>query len=292
VLANRLAAARGLNTDLLSDMIFWAVLWGLVGARVFYIFTSLDEFRGASLLKLINIREGGISIHGGVVFGVFVLLYYQWRYRINFYRYSDLMAYGLAFGIIGGRIGNFFNGSDTIGRLTSWPIGFTWPAEGSPILGIFRSENNWTGFPGFCQAGGTYQMLNEALCQLTGGSYLRGPVHLTQIYGALIGVALAVMTYLWLRSKRPGWVTWNFILWYSVLRSVFEETFRYNPLWWKVYLSEGPDAPGIGLFTATQLFSIPIALVAAFMLWRIARQPEQPHDAAAPSRQVRLGGAK
>jgi phosphatidylglycerol:prolipoprotein diacylglycerol transferase len=286
VMANRIAAARGLNTDLLSDMIFWSVLWGLVGARLFYIFTSLDEFRGASLLDLINIRRGGISIHGGVVFGVLVILYYQWRYRINFYRYSDLFGYGLAFGIIGGRIGNFFNGSDTIGRLTNWPIGFTWPAEGSPILGVFKSPQNWSGFPGFCElpSTNTYQIINESLCQLGGGAYLRGPVHLTQIYGALIGVALAVLTYYWLRSPRPGWVTWNFILWYSVLRSVFEETFRFNPLWWNVYLSEGPDAPGIGLFTATQLFSVPIILVSIYMLWRIANRPVPAPDPVPVSR--------
>ncbi|HEX2864425.1 MAG TPA: prolipoprotein diacylglyceryl transferase [Deinococcales bacterium] len=281
VLAQRLAARRGLNVDLLGDMIFWTVLWGVVGARVFYILTSPDEFRGASFLQLINIRQGGISIHGGVVFGVLVILYYQLRYRINFYRYADTMLYGLALGIIGGRIGNFFNGTDTMGRLTGWPIGYTWPNPGAPILGIFKSPDNWTGFPGLCYNPPQDTKIEPAAFFCQGGQFLRGPVHLTQIYGVLIGVVLVVCTYYWLKSKRPGWAMWNFVLWYSVLRSVFEETFRLNPLWWKVYLNEGPHAPGIGLFTATQLFSVPIILVAAYMLWRIRNQPV-PADLPAP----------
>lgn len=278
LLAHRLAEQRGLNTSLLGDMIFWTVLWGVVGARVFYVLTSADEFRGASLLDIINIRRGGISIHGGVVFGVLTILYYQWRYGINFYRYADLMAYGLALGIIGGRLGNFFNGADTVGRLTGWPVGFTWPEPGSPILGIFRSPRNWSSFPGVCVDPTGPDELASITCALGGGTVVRGPVHLTQIYGLLIGVVLLVLTYFWLRSRKPGWVTWNFILWYSVLRSVFEETFRLNPLWWQVYLNEGPNAPGIGLFTATQLFSIPLVLVAAYMVWRIARSPAPADD--------------
>lgn len=280
LLAHRLAERRGLDTNLLGDMIFWTVLWGVVGARVFYVLTSPDEFRGAPLLDVINIRRGGISIHGGVVFGVLTILYYQWRYNINFYRYADLMAYGLALGIIGGRLGNFFNGADTVGRRTGWPVGFTWPEPGSPILGIFNGERNWTGFPGICVTPGSPDELANVVCALGGGTIVRGPVHLAQIYGLLVGVVLLIATRYWLRSPRPGWVTWNFILWYSVLRSVFEETFRLNPLLWPVYLNEGANAPGIGLFTWTQLFSIPLILVAAYMVWRIARRPVQVGDPA------------
>ncbi len=275
VIGTRLAERRGLNVNLFSDMIVWTVLWGVVGARVFYILTSLDQFRGASLLQLINIRQGGISIHGGVVFGIFVILYYQWRYKINFYRYADLMVPGLALGVIGGRLGNFFNGADTMGRLTNWPISFTWPNPGTPILGIFKSDANWTGMPGLCVTAVETKVIPAVFCQ---GQALRGPVHHTQIYGVIIGMVLVVAAFYWLRSKRPGWVMWQFVLWYSLLRAGIEETFRLNPLWWKVYLNEGVNAPGIGLFTATQLFSIPIVLLAIFMLMRLARSPIPPAE--------------
>ncbi len=279
VMAHRLARARGLNTNLLSDMTLWAVLWGVVGARVFYVLTSPGEFRGASFLQIINIRQGGISIHGGVVFGLIVILYYQWRYKINFYRYVETMGFGLALGIIGGRIGNFFNGSDTMGRLTSWPIGFTWPEVGSPILGIFTGARNWQGMPGLCALPNAANPIDVVLGPMcAGGQLVRGPVHLTQLYGAIIGLILFIACFFWLRSKRPGWAFWQFVLWYSVLRSVFEESFRLNPLAIKLYLSEGTAHPGIGLLTWTQLLSIPIIIVAIFMLWRIKRMPIPPEE--------------
>ena len=52
----------------------------------------------------------------------------------------------------------------------------------------------------------------------------------------------------------PGYVFWLFVFWYSILRSALEEPFRDNPLPWQVYLNE---QAGIGLFTYTQLASIP-----------------------------------
>ncbi|MFX5081079.1 prolipoprotein diacylglyceryl transferase family protein, partial [Acinetobacter baumannii] len=85
-------------------------------------------------------------------------------------------------GIIAGRIGNLMNGSDTVGRLTSLPIGFTWP--------------EWAkGFPGICP--GIEDISQVYRC----AELLRGPVHLTQIYGALVGLILLPLSYYWLRKK-------------------------------------------------------------------------------------------
>ena len=57
----------------------------------------------------------------------------------------------------------------------------------------------------------------------------------------------------------------------------WEETFRLNPLPWKVFLSEGLDKAGIGLFTETQLISVPLIVLAVVMLFRLrrSRAPEQ-----------------
>jgi phosphatidylglycerol---prolipoprotein diacylglyceryl transferase len=280
IVAQRMAEKRGLNANLLSDMTVWVVAWGVIGARIMYIATSPGQFIGTDFFHWINIRQGGISIHGGVIAGILVILYYQRRYKINFYHYADLMVPGLALGVIGGRIGNFFNGSDTMGRVTNWPIGFTWPEIGSPILGIFKGDLNWAGMPGLCLKGEVWEVAGVAECSRFGGQMLRGPVHLTQIYGAVIGLILVVASIYWLRSKRPGWATWQFILWYSLLRSVFEETFRLNPLTPKIFLSEGANAAGIGLLTATQLASIPLVILSIYMLVRISRRPLPPETSS------------
>ncbi len=279
VLATRIAERRGLNTNLLSDMVFWSVVWGVIGARLGYVLTSPSNFRFTSqdtifswLGKIGNIREGGLSIHGGVILGVIVLLYYARRYRINFYQYVDLYAPGLALGIIGGRLGNFFNGADTIGRLTTLPIGWTFPDISSDILGIFQADRNWAGMPGLCKLP-SGEVIVTPICQVA--ETIRGPVHLTQVYGIFIGVILLIAIFYWLRSRRPGWVFWNTLLWYSVMRAGVEETFRLNPLSWKVY--ENTDI-GIGFFTTTQLFSIPLIIICIVMLQRIKNQPEQPWE--------------
>jgi phosphatidylglycerol:prolipoprotein diacylglycerol transferase len=82
-------------------------------------------------------------------------------------------------------------------------------------------------------------------CVEQGGEILRGPVHLTQMYGVLVGLILIPILY-WAfrRSRSSGFVFWQFVLWYSVLRSVIEEAFRDNPLYWNVYLSEGHRGDG------------------------------------------------
>lgn len=267
VVGTRMARARGLNEQLFSDMILWAVLWGLIGARLFFVATSWNLFAGKTGLSLlydiVNIRQGGISIHGGLIFGTGYLIWAARRHRINFYKYADLFVPGVCFAIIGGRIGNIMNGSDTIGRVTGWAVGYRWPdfARG------FHDS--------MCSAATPLNLLQY--CQNIGGQQvMTAPVHFTQVYGIIIGVILSVAVFFWLRSKRPGWAFWQFWLWYSLLRAGWEETFRLNPLPWKVYLSEGLDKSGIGLFTETQLFSIPLIIAAIWLLIRIRKQPEQP----------------
>lgn len=48
---------------------------------------------------------------------------------------------------------------------------------------------------------------------------------------------------------------------------------RHNPLYWQVYLAEGVHQAGIGLFTLTQLVSIPLIVLALVMLYRRAPHP-------------------
>ncbi|WP_027481482.1 prolipoprotein diacylglyceryl transferase [Deinococcus pimensis] len=256
-IATRLARQRGLDADLLSDMMFWAVVWGVVGARIVFVLTSPQNFQGASLLDYINIRQGGISIHGGLVAGILVLVYYARRYKVNFYRYAELMVPGVGLGIIGGRIGNIMNGSDTVGRVTGWPIGYHWPASARGFHDAMCNRAVPLNLAEYCQNG-----------------VMTAPVHFTQLYGVFIGIAIVIASVFWLRSRKPGWAFWQFWLWYSLLRSIGEETFRLNPLTWKVYLSEGPNAPGIGLFTETQLASIPLVLISIYFLIRLRRAPD------------------
>ena len=261
-IGTRLARQRGLDVELFQSMVLWAVLWGVVGARAVFVATSWNLFAGKSGLTLIydmiNVRQGGISIHGGLIAGILVLVYYARQYRLNFYRYADLFVPAVPLGIIGGRVGNIMNGSDTVGRVTGWAVGFHWPVGARAFHDSVCSPATPLNLAQYCQ-------------NVAGQQVMTAPVHFTQLYGVIIGVLLAVGTVFWMRSKIPGWAFWQFWLWYSVLRAGWEETFRLNPLPWKMYLSEGLDKAGIGLFTETQLISIPLIVVPVILLFQVFR---------------------
>lgn len=313
--ALRLCEKRGLDPEKLLDMALWLVIAGVVGARLVYVLTSPSAFFGpnGNLIDAVKVWQGGISIHGGVI-GVMVAMWlYSRAHKLDMWAYLDVLTPVGALGIIGGRIGNIMNGSDSGGRLTNWGVGFTWPEPGTEFLGAFGrfvfGDQLWQSGPPACMAG----PIGEPCV-----------VHFTQAYGILVGVILLAIIAVALRRQsaatqaalaaaapagrnaagapmsrnaagapvsrnpagapmsrnvaaapadrnraprhlipNPGYVFWLFVLWYSVLRSVLEEPFRDNPLVWNLYLNE---AAGIGLLTYTQVASIPIILVAAYLM--------------------------
>mgnify|MGYP001029974185 FL=1 len=280
-LALRYAERRGLDPEKLLDMAVWLVIAGIVGARLVYVITSPAAFfgPGGNVADVFKVWQGGISIHGGVLGIMLATWLYSRAHRLNMWAYLDVMSPVAGLGIIGGRIGNFMNGTDTGGRLTAWPVGFTWPEPGTETFGAFGrlvfGRDLWSAFPGVC-SDGSYIPLHQCTTEI-----VRGPVHLTQAYGVVIGVVVLLVT-LWAlrRGRGPGYAFWQMVLWYSVLRSVLEETFRDNPLAPQVVLQDGLDKAGIGLFTITQVASVAIVIVALLMLRRSAAAPA-PAPAAA-----------
>jgi phosphatidylglycerol---prolipoprotein diacylglyceryl transferase len=253
----RLARQRGLDPEWILDMGIAFAVAGIIGARIGYVLTSPAAFfgPGGRPAAALAVWEGGLSIHGAVAGIILVLVWAARRKGYDAWRYLDVLMPIMAFGIIGGRLGNFMNGTDTGGRRTDWPIGFDWPPPGTPTLGEFGrivfGDTLWTGSPPACQP----LVLRGEFCT----------VHLTQLYGALVGVALvAVIVWALARARSHGGVALHAVLWYSVLRSVIEEPFRDNPLPWPVYLD---PVGGVGLLTTTQLASVPIVLIAAYLLW-------------------------
>ncbi len=290
VWAVRLARGRGLDPAWILDMTPWMVLAGLVGARIVYVLTSPAAFfgPGGEPLRAFAVWEGGLSIHGAVAGVVLVLAWGARRQRYDVWRYLDVLAPVMALGIIGGRLGNFMNGTDTGGRPTDWAIGFRWPERGTETFGAFGrfvfGDDLWSGAPPACQA--------VRMAAALGGEPEACVVHLTQLYGALVGVlVLGVVLWALARAKKHGAVILHAFLWYSVIRSVIEEPFRDNPLPWQVYLNE---SAGVGLFTATQLASVAIVVVAWWLLSQRPLMTDEPAAAAvAGARAARPpGGAR
>ena len=284
----REARRRGLDPETLLDAIPWLALGGLIGARIVFVATSPGAVfgPGSSPLDAIAVWQGGLSIHGAVLGVVMATWLYARARGLNMWSYLDVMTPAGALGIIGGRLGNLMNGSDTTGRLTRLPLGFTWPEPGTETFGelgrLVFGEEMWRGYPGTCSLGAEVAYLQ---CAVLGGEIVRGPVHFTQLYGALVGVLLIPIVWWALRraATEPGFVFWQFVLWYSVLRTVIEEPFRDNPLALRLYVSDGPDGLGIGLLTLTQLASVALILLAWGMLARGRRSRATPASTHAAS---------
>lgn len=287
----RVARRRGIDPEPLYDMAPWLVVGGLLGARAVFVATSPHAIleHGGTLWDAFAIWKGGGSIHGGVL-GVGVAAWiYARRHRLDTWRYLDLLTPVGAFGIIGGRIGNIMNGDDTTGRLTGLPIGVTWPEPGTATFGsvgrFLFGDDMWSAYSGTCDLGSDVAW---SQCAALGGTIVRGPVHFTQFYGILVGVvSIPVLWWAFRRVRPSGFVFWQFVLWYSILRAVIEEPFRDNPLAIRVVLSEGPDGLGVGLFTLTQLASFGLIALSWAVLARMNRTRGTPRTgpgrAAAPA---------
>lgn len=115
-LAARDAERRGIGEDTIYDFALLGIVFGVIGARLYYVFFQWDNYRG-NLLEILNLRAGGLAIYGGVIGGILSLMFYCKRKKQNFLNLADSLILGVLVGQILGRWGNFFN-AEAFGRYT------------------------------------------------------------------------------------------------------------------------------------------------------------------------------
>jgi phosphatidylglycerol:prolipoprotein diacylglycerol transferase len=108
LLASYTCKIKKVSYDRMMDIVLIALPSAIVGARLYYVLFNLDYYKG-DLSQIFNIRQGGLAIHGGIIFALLAAFIYTRGKEINFLRYADAAAPSiiLAQGI--GRWGNFFN---------------------------------------------------------------------------------------------------------------------------------------------------------------------------------------
>ncbi len=111
-----------LSKDTLFDLIFWVVLCGLLGARIFYIFLNFDFFI-SNPLEMIMIQKGGLAWQGSLIFGFISGIVFIRLKKLNVLDMLDLTAPYIALGQSVGRIGCFLNGC-CFGKEVSWGVYF------------------------------------------------------------------------------------------------------------------------------------------------------------------------
>ena len=115
-LAARDAERRGIGEDTVYDFALLGIVFGVIGARLYYVFFQWDNYRG-NLPEILNLRAGGLAIYGGVIGGILSLMFYCKRKKQDFLNLADSLILGVLVGQILGRWGNFFN-AEAFGRYT------------------------------------------------------------------------------------------------------------------------------------------------------------------------------
>lgn len=102
------AARRGQDPDLYLDFALYAIIFSIIGARIYYVIFDWDHYKD-NLIQIFNIRAGGLAIYGGVIAGALTLLWFVKTRKLSFLSMADTAVLGLITGQIIGRWGNFFN---------------------------------------------------------------------------------------------------------------------------------------------------------------------------------------
>ena len=139
VISYKRAPRHNIEPDKILDFVLICIPLGIIGARLYYVVFNWDYYAG-DLMKIINIRSGGLAIHGGLIFGLgaAVILCLIWKYKpLNV---LDLVIPTVALAQSIGRWGNYFN-SEAHGGPTDLP----WAVmiDGVPCHPTFLYESIW-----------------------------------------------------------------------------------------------------------------------------------------------------
>lgn len=90
------------------DLALYAVVFSIIGARIYYVVFSWDMYKD-DLLSILNLREGGLAIYGGVIAAVITVVIFSRVKKLSAPVLFDTACLGLVTGQMIGRWGNFFN---------------------------------------------------------------------------------------------------------------------------------------------------------------------------------------
>ncbi len=118
ILITREGKKQGLPKEFISDLIFYTLIIGILGARVYYCVFNLDYYL-ANPSEILKIYNGGLAIHGGVIAGLIFVYFYTKKKNVSFIKVLDIVAPAVIIAQSFGRWGNFFN-QEAHGEITTY----------------------------------------------------------------------------------------------------------------------------------------------------------------------------
>jgi phosphatidylglycerol:prolipoprotein diacylglycerol transferase len=192
LIARPRAERRGIPGERIDDVALIIIVTSILGARILYVLTHLDQFQGR-MLDVFRTWEGGLVMYGGAVPAVIVGMWALRRWGIDSWKAADAIAPSMALGLALTRIGCFLSGC-CYGAPTNLPWGCVFPSD------------SYAG------------LLNPGI-----------PLHPSQLYGSASGFAMFGILLALDRRPRPrGFIFLMLMLMYSVLRFAVDYVRSYE----------------------------------------------------------------
>ncbi len=206
------APRHGIEKDRLLDGVLIGIPMGVLGARLYYVIFSWDYY-SQHLSQILNIRGGGLAIHGGLIFGLGTAAFLCHLWKINPLNALDLVVPGVAMAQAIGRWGNYFN-QEAHGGPTDLPWAI--PVDGQMVHPTFLYESIWCfllcflllyvdrrrSFDGqvVCIYGILYSLERILVESLRTDSLMIGPFRQAQLFSAAV-ILVCIIAYALLRRR-------------------------------------------------------------------------------------------
>ena len=204
---------EGVSSDDIIDVGIFTVIAGIIGARLYYVLTTMNDGKHVydSFLDVIAIWNGGIAVYGSIIGGAIAIICVTRYKKINTLKFCDMVVPGLILAQGVGRWGNFFNGE----------------AHGSIITE--ETAFDFLGMQFMLPSGeGTlFHTLRMWLRGTSGWSYYH-PTFLYESVWCILGFVL--LTLLYSKKKFHGQMLLIYATWYGFGRMLIEG-FRTDSLY-------------------------------------------------------------
>ncbi len=177
-----------LNPDIIYDISPHIIIGAIIGARLYYCLLGYDYF-SQNLIEILEIRHGGLSIHGAIFGGLLGGIIYAKKHKLPILKLCDIFSYGLILGQAIGRWGNFFN-SEAFGKPTEFFIKIYIPIYKRPI---------------------EYMQYNF--------------FHPTFLYESILDIVILIILFFIIRKtskNKDGIIFFSYLILYSAIRIVIE----------------------------------------------------------------------
>lgn len=177
LMAAEVARREKVDPDVIWDFAIYAIIFSIVGARVYYVVFSWDRYRD-DLLSIFNLRNGGLAIYGAVIAAFLTLWIYCRLKKQSFLQLADICVPGLVLGQVIGRWGNFTN-REVFGEYTDSLLAMRLPMQ-------------------MVRAGDISDTISAHIVE--GTNYIQ--VHPTFLYESLWNLALLCLLLLYRKHKK------------------------------------------------------------------------------------------